>query len=216
MTTDHQMEDAKVISVATGTRCISGEYVSLVGVSLNDTHAEVIARRCLCDFFYAQLEMHDDSEDSIFVPRPTGNGYQLKDNVKFHLYISTAPCGDAGISSPHEAVSQDKHPNRKARGQLMTKLEPGEKTVPVKSRSAHFQTWDGIALGESLLTMSCSDKIARWNVVGVQGSLLSHFVEPIYLESITLGSLRALHRQVVQKPGQSALPRPALPCPALH
>ncbi|KDR11163.1 Double-stranded RNA-specific editase 1 [Zootermopsis nevadensis] len=61
MTTDHQMEDAKVISVATGTRCISGEYVSLVGVSLNDTHAEVIARRCLCDFFYAQLEMHDDS-----------------------------------------------------------------------------------------------------------------------------------------------------------
>lgn len=58
MTTGPQMDDARVISVATGTKCINGEHMSVRGASLNDTHAEIVARRCLCDFLYQQLELH--------------------------------------------------------------------------------------------------------------------------------------------------------------
>lgn len=33
-------------------------------------------------------------------------GFKLKENVQFHLYISTSPCGDARIFSPHEAAQE--------------------------------------------------------------------------------------------------------------
>lgn len=35
--------------------------------------------------------------------------------------------------------------------------------------------------------MACSDKVAGWNVIGVQGALLATVMEPIYLCSMTLG-----------------------------
>ncbi|XP_024418097.1 double-stranded RNA-specific editase 1 isoform X1 [Desmodus rotundus] len=194
MTTGTDVKDAKVICVSTGTKCINGEYMSDRGLALNDCHAEIISRRSLLRFLYTQLELYlnnkDDQKKSIFQKSERG-GFKLKDSVQFHLYISTSPCGDARIFSPHEPILEepaDRHPNRKARGQLRTKIESGEGTIPVRSNSS-IQTWDGVLQGERLLTMSCSDKMARWNVVGIQGSLLSIFVEPIYFSSIILGSL---------------------------
>ncbi|NXM98371.1 RED1 editase, partial [Sylvia borin] len=210
MTTGTDVKDALVISVSTGTKCINGEYMSDRGLALNDCHAEIIARRCLLKFLYTQLELYlsnkEDQQKSIFIRSEQG-GFKLKENVQFHLYISTSPCGDARIFSPHEAAQEDqgdRHPNRKARGQLRTKIESGEGTIPVRSTTT-IQTWDGVLQGERLLTMSCSDKIARWNVLGIQGALLSLFVEPIYFSSIILGSLyhgdhlsRAVYQRIAE------------------
>jgi len=161
----------RVICVTTGTKCIKGEYLSDSGVTVNDCHAEVLARRCLARFLYVQIQQFIVGAESVFIPSDSGSGFALKSGVEFHLYISSAPCGDARIFSPHESDSKDEdsHPNRLARGQLRTKIESGEGTIPVQSSDAGLQTWDGIMLGERLLTMSCSDKVARMNVLGVQG-----------------------------------------------
>ena len=198
MTLDLEMKKMIVVCVSTGTKCISGEYMSESGSGLNDCHAEIISRRCLMDFLYSQLEKivvsGDQPGEESVLTRTEGGGYRVKEEVRFHLYINTAPCGDARIFSPHEDNRRgvyegfDGHPNRKARGQLRTKIESGEGTIPVKN-SEGVQTWDGVMQGSRLLTMSCADKICRWNVLGLQGSLLSYFLAPVYLHSVVLGSL---------------------------
>jgi hypothetical protein len=44
-----------------------------------DCHAEIISRRCLCDFLYRQLEVLPvNPVESIFTARDDGRGYRLK------------------------------------------------------------------------------------------------------------------------------------------
>ena len=190
-----------VVSIGTGTRCVEGDKLSLEGVVVHDSHAEVVARRSLLRFFYRQLQSYfSGRSDTIFVPSASEEGkLTVHDGVEFHLYISTAPCGDGAQFSRGDGNDDSREPvgrgmphnptmATKQQGLLRTKMEGGEGTIPIKPEDRE-QTWDGIQMGGRLRTMSCSDKVCRWNILGLQGALLSHFVSPIYTSSITLGSL---------------------------
>lgn len=60
---------------------------------------------CVCVF--TNSKRAEDWEESIFV-RHKECGFRLKDNVHFHMYISTSPCGDGRLNSPYEISTERK------------------------------------------------------------------------------------------------------------
>lgn len=59
---------------------------------------------CVCVFFPLS-KRPEDWEESIFV-RHKESGCRLRDDIHFHMYISTSPCGDGRLNSPYE-ISTD-------------------------------------------------------------------------------------------------------------
>jgi tRNA-specific adenosine deaminase 1 len=66
------------------------------------------------------------------------------------------------------------------------------------SRLGVLRTKPGRADSPPTSCMSCSDKIASWNVLGFQGALVSRFFGPLYLSTITIGEVPVHMRNMVK------------------
>ncbi|KAJ3300051.1 tRNA-specific adenosine deaminase 1 [Blyttiomyces sp. JEL0837] len=274
--------------VRTGLKCLNHKNLSKDGDCVHDCHAEVTARRSLLRFLYQQLRKAAENQPSVFAKTesssPTNERntkpFALRDNVKFHLYISQGSCGDATmqsllISQPQEtrdmnekkrkkfmekhgqqretttdnsetnpnnsdaklgaASSNDHDETANALNKRVKSLDSGisengtarpstssstvhsqsqpqpqsSNLVPntsyprqlqdamsrgmvIRGRESYeirgaLRTKPGRVDSDVSLSMSCSDKIARWNTLGLNGALVGHLMDPIYLSSITVG-----------------------------
>ncbi|XP_061653310.1 double-stranded RNA-specific editase B2-like isoform X2 [Phyllopteryx taeniolatus] len=197
MTTGFEANSAEVVSMATGTKCLDWDASCHDDRVLRDCHAEVVCRRALLRFLYAQLEMllicppdeTDAGPVSIFEPATGRRGvFRLRDHVGFHMFVTSSPCGDARLNCPYENYASPSMTMSALRCGLRTKVGGGQGTLPVTARPANQKT-AGVSPGKPRVSMSCTDKIAKWCAVGLQGALLSHLVEPVYLHSLTVGTL---------------------------
>lgn len=199
----------EVVAMGTGTKCIGANMLSASGDILNDSHAEIIARRTFIRFLLFQINLaRAKGGESIFQFAEDMKHFALLADIKFHMFTSSSPCGDASIFTASDHVDDKCEPPEAKRIKVSEGCLPdgftGAKLMfdedvedPMDQIEGKIRTKPG--KGDRTMSLSCSDKIARWNMVGIQGAMLSTLIDPIYLSSVIFADGTPFNRIAMER-----------------
>ncbi|XP_029290595.1 tRNA-specific adenosine deaminase 1 [Cottoperca gobio] len=109
--------EKEVVSLGTGTKCIGQTAMSPNGEILNDSHAEVIARRgCIRFLIQALHRAVSGGSSSVFCQADQRGKWRLQPGVSFLFFTSHTPCGDAAIVAMNDTQSQPCPPVTSVKG----------------------------------------------------------------------------------------------------
>ena len=179
--------DICLVSLATGTKCLDGvrRRSCESGALLHDSHAEVLARRGFLLWLLQQVELAEAGRSQYVLKSEAG--LVLSPEYEVVMMSTCLPCGDASIFVRELDEPQTKRPRL---DQARTGAKPVTGCDPLRPgldyhATSQLRTKPG--RGERTLSLSCSDKILKWNLLGLQGSLLSFLLSRnIYLDSFII------------------------------
>jgi tRNA-specific adenosine deaminase 1 len=222
----------EVVSLGTGSKCIGATKMSPKGDLLNDSHAEVIARRGFLIYLYDNMEKSLKGNKSIFTFE--NNNFLLRENIQFVFYSSQLPCGDASImpkDADDENIGEVIGTKRQAEDDICdvsskkTRISDdihrtGAKCLPhseqdLKCPGTNYHLLGQVRIkpgrGDRTLSVSCSDKMSKWIHLGIQGGLVNMLLhKPIFIKSFIFGggvpySMESLERAFIKRNPESTV-----------
>lgn len=197
-----------LVALGTGVKVLPAARLPPLGDTVHDCHAEVLARRGFLRWLVAEAARVQRGEASEWLVWRDGK-FALAPGVEVFLYVSALPvscqivgrlahaqCGDASTlhTAAHQPADAAEAFKTEAARRAATEQDTAAPVEAVRGRNGYenygaIRTKPGRPDSPPSISFSCSDKIATWTVLGLQGALLSRLFEPVYLDHIVIGGV---------------------------